>query len=277
MKNFKLIFKKVIDFFNNLTGDNVSIYAAQASFFLVISAIPMIMLILTVMSRFINIDITSLHHAINAFAPAEVTKLLSTIVNELFSKTSSISLISISAISALWAASKGIMALYTGLNSVYHAPTRNWFYSRFFSVLYTLAFIATLTLTIIFFGFGEWLESYFYGRAAILAEIIHFFLNAKIIIFMIYLTFLFALFYKFLPKREHTFKSQLPGAAVAAIGWMGFSFIYSLYIENFTDFSYVYGSLAAVVLLMVWLYFCMNIFLYGAQINKMLENGFFKK
>lgn len=277
MKNFKTTFKKAIEFIDNLTGDNVSTYAAQASFFLVISAIPLIMLIITVMSRFINIDIDSLLHIINAFAPAEVSTLLSTILNELFNRSSSISLISISAISALWAASKGIMALYTGLNSVYHAPMRNWFYSRFFSILYTLAFIATLSLTIIFFGFGEWLESYFYGRAAFLARIIHFFLNAKIIIFMIYLTFLFALFYTFLPKKEHTFKSQLPGAAVSAIGWMGFSFFYSLYIENFTDFSYVYGSLAAVVLLMLWLYFCMNIFLYGAQINKMLENGFFKK
>lgn len=273
MKSFMSKHKKIIEFFKHLAGDNVSFYAAQASFFLVISSIPLIMLILTIVSRFINFDPTLLHHTINAFAPSEVSNLLSTIVSELFNKTSSVSLISISAVSALWAASKGIMALYTGLNNVYHAPMRNWFYSRFFSILYTLAFIATLILTIMFFGFSEWLTSYFYN----LPVIFNFFLNTKYIVFTIYLTFLFTMFYTFLPKKEHTFKSQLPGGAFSAIGWITFSYVYSIYIENFTGFSYLYGSLTAVVLLMLWLYFCMNIFLYGAQINKMIEDGFFKK
>ena len=73
------------------------------------------------------------------------------------------------------------------------------------------------------------------------------------------------------------FRSVLPGAALAAAGWLGFSFFYSLYIDNFADYTLVYGSLAAVVLLMLWLYFCMNIFLFGAQLNKLVKNGFFEK
>ncbi len=57
---------------------------------------------------------------------------------------------------------------------------------------------------------------------------------------------------------------------------MVFSFFYSIYIEHFSNYSFVYGSLAAIVFLMLWLYFCMNIFLFGAQINKMIEDGFSK-
>lgn len=276
METLKKRLIKIIKFIECLTGDNVSVYAAQASFFLIISAIPLLMLIFTIAKLFIDIDQQTLLHTINSFAPSQISTLLTTVINELFSKSSSISIISITVVSTLWLASRGIMALYTGLNSIYHASTRNYFYRRLISVVYTLAFIATLILTIIFFVFGNKLEQIIIGRSRILSEIVNFLLRGKIIIFMIYLSMIFALFYKFLPKRDNRFKAQLPGAVFSAVGWMVFSFIYSIYIENFSNYSYVYGSLAAIVLMMLWLYFCMNIFLYGAQINKMCENGFFK-
>lgn len=284
MKKLKDLFDKVpvlnkaLRFIEALTADNVSVYAAQASFFLIISVIPLLMLIFSIIKFFITVDQRTILHAINSFAPSQVSGLLTTIINELFNKTSSVSIISLSAVSSLWAASKGIMALYTGVSSVYHAPMRNYFYSRIVSIIYTLAFIAMLTLTIIFFGFGNRLEHFLIGHFAFLSELVNFLLRGRVLIFMIILTMIFALFYTFLPKLEnHRFKEQLPGAAIAAVGWMGFSFIYSIYIENFSNYSYVYGSLAALVLLMLWLYICMTIFLYGAQINKMIKNEFFKK
>lgn len=255
----------------------MSVYAAQASFFLVISAIPLLMLIFSIINLFINIDQQTLLHTINSLAPTEISGLLTTVINELFDKTSSVSVISITAVSTLWLASRGIMALYTGLNSIYHAPTRNYFYKRILSVIYTLAFIAALILAALLFVFGNKLEYFIGGHSETLMSIIQFLLKGKIIIIMAYLTILIALFFTFLPKKKLSFKRQLPGAAFSAVGWIVFTFIYSIYINNFSNYSYVYGSLAAVVLLMLWLYFCMNIFLYGAQINKMIENGFFKK
>ena len=277
MKKFKDVILKIIKFLDCLTGDFVSIYAAQASFFLVISAIPFIMLCFTIIKSFVNIDLQSIIHTINAFAPPQISQLLTMILNELFDKASSASVISVTAVSALWLSSRGVLALYMGINTVYHVPMRNYFYSRIISILYTLAFIAALIMTIIFFGFGDKIESLLGKHFIVLSVIINFFLKIKIIIFMFYLTIIFALFYKFLPKKNNSFKTRLPGAAFSAVGWMVFSYAYSIYIENFSNYSYVYGSLAALVFLMLWLYFCMNIFLYGAQLNKMIENGFFSK
>lgn len=277
MKIIRINLKKFSDFLIRLTSDDIGVYAAQASFFIIISAIPFLLLVFTLMKSFIQLDKDTILHTINAFAPAEVSKLLSTIIDELFNKTASISVISISAISTLWLSSRGVMALYTGLSKVYHTPRRNYFYSRIISIIYTLAFIAALILTIVFFGFGNRLEHFISGRSVILLAIFGFLLRGKIIIFTVYLTFIFALAYKFLSKNSGSFKSQLRGAFFAAAGWMVFSFIYSIYIENFSNYSYVYGSLAAVVFLMLWIYFCMNIFLFGAQINKMHSDGFFKK
>lgn len=268
---------RVMDFIACLVGDNVSIYAAQASFFLAISVIPFLLFIFTIMKWFIDINPQAILHTINAFAPAEISKFITTIFNELFDRSASLSIISITAVTTLWLSSRGIMALYRGLNNLHHKPPVNYFYARLISIFYTLAFIATLLLTIMFFGFGSRIEQYIEARSTFLASIMQFLLQGRILIFFMYLTFIFALFYKFFPRLSSRIVDQVPGAAVAAVCWIGFSYIYSIYIDNFSNYTYVYGSLAAIVFLMLWLYFCMNIFLYGAQINKMIKNGFFKK
>lgn len=273
----KRIFHTVYNFIACLTGDNVSIYAAQASFFLVISVIPFLLFIFTIMKMFIEIDQQHILHLINSFAPVQISRFITVIFNELFDKTSSISVISITVISALWLSSRGIMALYMGLNNLYHIPPRNWLYVRLISILYTLALIATLILTIIFFGFGNKIEHFLEMRSYMIAGIMQWLMHGRVLIFVIYLTLIFTLFYKFLPAKNMKFTELIPGAAFAAGGWLVFSYLYSIYIENFSNYTYVYGSVAAVVFLMLWLYFCMNIFLYGAQINKMIKNGFFTK
>lgn len=277
MKKLKIIFEKVQSFISRISDGEISIYAAQASFFLIISAIPFLMLCFTIVKLFINIDLQTLTHTINSYAPPQVSIFLTAVVDELFSKASSASVISVSAVTALWLSSRGVMALYTGLNKIYNAPQKNYFYRRLVSILYTLIFIAALILTIIVFGFGNKIEEMLMGKYYILSLIISLFLQLKIVIFIIYLTFIFTLFYKFLPKCPNKLTHQIPGAVFSALGWMVFSFIYSIYIENYSNYSYVYGSVAAIVFLMLWLYFCMNIFLYGAKLNRFCEKQIFKK
>ena len=269
--------KFVREFIYRITDDQVSVYAAQASFFLIISAIPFMMFAFAVIKLFITVDQQTLLHAVNSFAPMQVSEFLTDIINELFDKTASVPIISITAVTSLWLASRGVKALLDGLNNVYHLQRRGYFFTRSVSVLYTLAFIAAILLTIVFFGFGSKFENFVNMHSSFLGEVLKFLVNGRIIIFFIYLTFIFALFYKFIPKQTAKFKELVPGAAIAAVGWLGFSYFYSIYIDNFSNYTYVYGSLTALVLLMLWLYFCMNIFLYGAQINKMIKNGFFVK
>ena len=269
--------EKIKQLISYLAEDKIGLYAAQASFFLVISVIPLLMLIFTIISRFIDIDPQSIIHSVSSFAPAMVSDLISTVVTEITAKSASVPIISVTAVSSLWLASRGIMALYTGLNDINGSSKHGYVYVRLISVLYIAAFILTLVLTLIFIGFGGKIEEFLAYRSVRLSAIVNLLLKGKIVVFFFYLTFIFALFYKFLPEERPTFKSVIPGAAIAAAGWLGFTFFYSLYINNFTDYTLVYGSLAAVVLLMLWLYFCMNIFLFGAQLNKLAKNGFFKK
>lgn len=266
--------KKIWDFLMSFT-ESISIYAAQASFFIIISAIPLMMLVFTLAKPILSINQFEIINKINSFMPAEISSFLTHVVNDLFDKTSSVPVISVSAISALWLASRGVMALNTGLSKVYEVQERNYFFSRLVSILYTLVFAAAIILTLILFAFGSRIEAAIINSHFMNYSIVRFLLKGRFIIVIIYLTLVFALAYTFMPKPNNKFIQQLPGAFIATISWIGFSYIYSIYIEHFSNYSFVYGSLTAIVFMMLWLYFCMNIFLYGAKINKMLKNKIF--
>lgn len=85
---------------------------------------------------------------------------------------------------------------------------------------------------------------------------------------------IFLILYKMLPNRKATFKSQVPGAVLIAAGWSLFSYFFSLYFELFPGFSNMYGSLTALIMVMLWLYICMNLLLYGAETNSYFEKQF---
>lgn len=274
MKHF---LKNIIGFFDKALEKNIGVYAAQASFFIVFSFVPFIMLLITLLRFVINVDIDGVLSSLSGYLPLQMYTLVSEVIMDVYYKSTSTGIISVTAISALWLASKGTMALYQGLNMTF-CPERklNYFKARGICVLYTLIFIAAMVVTIVLFGFGDFIVSMIPEHMRILAKIADTILQWKILVFPI-LTVVFALFYKVLPMERESIKKQLPGAMLAAAGWLIFSYIYSVYVNHFSNYSYVYGSLAAVVLLMLWLYICMNIFLLGAQFNMLLASGFFRE
>jgi membrane protein len=64
---------------------------------------------------------------------------------------------------------------------------------------------------------------------------------------------------------------EAPGAFLSAAAWFLFSALFEYYVEHFGRYSYVYGSLASIIVVMLWLYFCMEILLIGAGINVLLS------
>ena len=85
-----------------------------------------------------------------------------------------------------------------------------------------------------------------------------------------FLVLVFCLFYTVLPIRRLRFAQNVPGAVLAALGWMVYSVLFSYYVENFSNYANIYGSLTAVVITMLWMYFCMNLIFYGGLFNYIL-------
>ena len=270
MKKFDNIKKSVWKFVSECMEDNVPVFAAQASFFMVFSAIPFVMLLITLLKYISPLELDEVLDLTSFYVPAEFMSYIVAILIEIFDKSVSMSIVT--AISALWLASKAITSLYMGINRIYRPDVSMGFIkSRVLSMIYTIMFIFMIIGTIIVFGFGASIESIIREEIPIFIPIIELVLHSRLIIFVIILTLVFASFYKILPRSSISFGKQLPGAFCASVGWIGFSWIYSLYIRYISNYSYVYGSLAALVFLMLWIYICMNIFLYGAELNKLIN------
>ena len=91
------------------------------------------------------------------------------------------------------------------------------------------------------------------------------------------LIFFFLLIFISLPNRKTGILRELPGAIIAAAGWVGFSFLFSFYVDNLSNYTAIYGSLTTIVLCMLWLYACMYILYIGAEVNALLDNPLIRK
>ena len=256
---------------SKIKDDHVSAYAAQATFFTFLSAVPFLMFLLTLL-KYVPLDEVMLQENLSAFLPTGIAATINTIIVEVNDKTSG-TLLSITIIVLLWTAGKGILALTRGLNTVHGIKeTRNYFAVRLLCTFYTFVFAIMLIFTLGFLVFGNhifaWLCHYF----PLLEKTAHLIISARTIVSMGILTYIFLVFYKVLPNKKCKLKRQLPGAVFAALGWLCCSYFFSVYISYSVNLSYMYGSLAGIIVAMLWLYFCMFIFFIGAEINQLTKN-----
>ena len=273
LKLIKKIFLSAVDFVKRIVDifieDKVSVYAAQATLFVIISVVPFISLLLSI------VGIVLPNHPPEELLSTNISSGILEIVGHLIDdlKTApSVSLLSISAIITLWCASRGITAVRDGIGSVYYSkPGRNYFSHRLISLAFTLAFVIFILALTMLVLFGDFLIEKLGGGLADL--IIRFRTPSLIVVLSIFFTGLFAFVAQRSDKVKHNIFFHLPGGIFSAIGWVVFSYLYSLYITNFPSASYIYGGLAALCLIMLWLYFCMIILLAGSEINKLWFAG----
>ena len=271
--NFKEKFKMIQKIFKNMTEDHASEFSAQCSYYTILSFIPFVILLITLI-QYTNIDQQTLFNVIAKIIPSSMNEFVLGIVREVYSK--SIGTISISIIFTLWSAGKGLFALTKGLHSVYNIngeKTKSVIYLRLISIVETVIFIVLIMIGLVLLVFGNTLKSIIQNHFGVL-ENFNTFLQILTEIGFIFATFIvFLLLYKFMPKHKVTFKSQIPGAIFGAIALNVISFIFSKYLDIFKGFSITYGSLTTLMLIMMWTYSCFYSLFFGAELNKEISQN----
>jgi len=97
-------------------------------------------------------------------------------------------------------------------------------------------------------------------------------ISIRTVALLVALSIFFLIIYLVIPNRKSNFFYELPGALLSAVGWTGFSYLFSFYIDNMGNYSYTYGSLTAIIICMLWLYACMYIMFIGAEVNVVLAS-----
>ncbi len=264
--------RKIRTFTSKLRDDSISAFAAQAAFFIILSFFPFVMFLLTLLN-YLPVSAEDLQIFVSGIFPGTVNSILHTVFSELVEKSSG-AVLSVTVIAALWSASRGMLALVRGLNAVYrHKETRNYFLIRGVSMLYTLAFAALLIVTMVLLVFGNQLYEFVMEKLPFLSDLALIIMSLRSLVTMAILTLFFLLMYLVIPNRKSGLLRELPGAILTAGGWLGFSFLFSFYIDHMSGFTYTYGSLTTLAVCMLWLYFCMYILFIGAEVNMMLTTG----
>ncbi|WP_290776160.1 YihY/virulence factor BrkB family protein [Anaerofustis sp.] len=266
--NFYQFLKDIKGFFDKLSKDYIYTFAAQTAFFMMFSFIPLIMIIVLLVQylpltqeELISISMHIFPHALSGF--------INNLLKGLYINYSG-TVLAITFITLLWSASKGIYAISKGLNTIYRTEdSRNYIYIRGISLIYTICFGLIFLTIIILLIFGINIVKFLESKLFFIGS---FHINYSYIGGFLLLCIIFLIMFCFLPKRKFKILKELPGAIFSAAGWIIFSFLYSLYITKVGANSLIYGSLSAVILFMLWLYFCMYIIFLGGEINVIFQN-----
>ncbi len=267
MKYYRLIRKWA----HELSQYRISLFAANASFYIILSVFPTIMLLVSLLPSF-GITTKDLWDAMEGLIPTVIYPLIEQIFRDL-EEASAGMLLSTTAPIAIWSASGGIYCIRKGLNHIYGIREIDSFLkNRFSSMMYTILLIMALILTLILNGFGRSLIAYMAKQHIPIVNFFSKILRIRSLILIAVLTGLFSTMYCLFPTKKRGFRFALPGATLAAFGWLIFTEGYSLYVRFSGSYSILYGSLSVIAMGMVWLYVCISILFYGCILNIYLEH-----
>lgn len=260
---------KVIRRMRWLSGLNIPLYAANAGYFIVLSVFPALLLILSSL-RYTGMQVETLLAVLAEILPDAMMDGAEELIFSAWLNASG-AIAGIAALTALWSASRGVYGLLIGLDAIYGIPeNRGYFYTRGISVAYTLAFQAVILLTLVLHVFGNNLLALLRGiDHPVMIRLVDM-LDLRFPFLVTLQSLLFTVMFMILPNRRSRFGESLPGGLLAAIGWMVFSNLYSEYVSRFSGYASIYGSVYAIAVSMLWLYFCLSILFYGGALNRLL-------
>lgn len=263
------IVAKLIRAGREISRMRIGVHAANTSYFLILAVFPTLVLLLGLLqyTRFDAADLVSL---LEGLVPPALLPEAEVLIHGMQKSTSS-AVVGLSALGALWSASRGIFGLLTGLNAIYGVPeNRSYFYTRAISLFYTFAFLIVLLLTLVFHVFGTGLLEFLRHSTGGFLRFVLRIIDLRFFLLLFLQTVLFTAMFMALPNRRNRLADSLPGAFLASSGWLIFSHLFSVYVENFSNYATVYGSVYAMAVSMLWLYFCILILFYGGLLNRYL-------
>ena len=261
--------KRTLKIYSDQEG---GVYAGYSTLFIMTAAFPMLMLLIAavnMMPDFSTEDITALMIELLPDLK-EIQSLFLQILNNLKGQTSGL-LASVSALTSLWSASSGISAIQKGLKKTFKEDKSK--FDKPLALVYTLLFIVLIIAVLVFQLLGSSITSILsslpkaWGLADIAAKIISFvksagFITAAVMFLVILLT------YTYLPGGKRTIKSQIPGSLLCSLGWIISSALFAFFIPRFWNKSGIYGSLASIFLIIMWLKIIFSILFVGSSLNE---------
>ncbi|MGR6837323.1 YihY/virulence factor BrkB family protein [Syntrophomonas erecta] len=260
------------ELYRRFQDDEVTALGAQLTYYLLLAFFPFLVFIITLLSYTTMPDSLALSlNSLARFLPTQAYAEVENIVLETLNARSQ-TLLSLGMIFTLWAASNGVNAIIRGINKAYgEKETRPFWKVRGIALFFTIALALVILFALVMLVLGRIMA---YALFKSLGAT-HLFTRAWLIVRYLFplavMLIVFIFFYKFSANRQLSLKEVLPGALFTTIGWILSSLAFSFYINKFSNFTRIYGSLGGIMILLLWLYLSSIIILVGGELNAVLR------
>ena len=267
---FKSLYREIGD-------DNVFNGAAALAYYLFLALFPAMIFLLSILPF---LPIENLHQEVMSFVrlslPGETAEMLSGVIAEV-TRDRRGGLVSIVGLLTLWAASAGTYAVMQHLNISYDVQeSRPFWKARGLAILLTLMIGALIPIAFGLVIFGGLMQSWLEANLGLGAPLLFVFGFFRWIIIGLLLLSAFSLTYYFGPDVEQEFRFITPGAIFGTLVIAVASIVFRVYVENFGNYAVTYGSIGAIIVLMLWLYITGLVILVGSEINALVEHYSFE-
>ena len=249
-----------------LKEDDIAGLSAQCSYFLFLSLFPFVIFLFSLLS-FTSIPQTQLMNLVFSFFPTDVAIVTRTIIENILS-TRNATLLTVGALMTIWSSSSGINAVRKGLYKAYRkVETRPIWQVIVVNLVSTIGLALILFITIIFLVSGEVLGNQFFKLLSI-SDSFEFVWNLiRVFVPLITMASVFSVLYILIPYRKVRFNEVFPGVIFTICAWLTISLLFSYFVNNFTNYANIYGSISGIIILLVWLNLSCLFLLLGGEIN----------
>lgn len=251
---------------HRIKEDDVPGLSAQLAYFFLLSLFPLLIVIFTLLP-YLPIPQHDVLGMIGEFAPPDTMELIERTVNDVMNNRNG-GLLSFGIIGTMWSASNGINAIVRAFNKAYNVKeNRSFIVSRGMAMLLTIGMIFVFIVALILPIFGREIGLFLFSHLGFTTEFLQVWNMLRVVLSALILFLIFTGLYWIAPNIRLRCRSAFPGAAFATIGWILSSFGLSYYVGNVSNYSLTYGSIGAIIVLMIWLYISAFIIILGGEIN----------
>lgn len=246
--------------------DEVPALAAQLTFYVILSFFPF-MIFLIALTAYTPLSREDVLSDLLALLPEVSAEFVSGVFHDIL-QTTTPTLLSLSMVATLWSASNGMMAMIRTLNKAYDEEERRPYWKvRGIAVLYTIGFSAVICVALALLVFGAMIGHFTAEQGLLPSALDPVWSGLNYVLSLSVMCGVFMLLYYSAPNRRIRFAETLPGAVLTTVGWVVISWLFSLYVSHFGNFSKIYGSLGGMIVLLLWLYLGSMAILLGGELN----------
>ena len=271
--DFIALVKRTVEVYSK---HEMGVYSGNATFYLMISFVPLLMMIIYVINRlpwFTVMDVSDFLTNAVPDIPQVRTTLVGIIAN--LNRYSGTMVIYAFAFTCLWTGSHGVSALMAGLEKINHTQ-RKYLMAKPKAILYSILFSMLIPSMLVFQLLRSSIEKVITTVFDMLTlpeigERINDILEYSGLVTLLMMILIIVLTFTFLPSGKRKIRNQIPGSIFTTVMWIVFTNAFGYFIRRFWKMSSVYGTLAAVFLAAMWLRFIITFLFYGASLNRAIQ------